>query len=246
MAEAEPVIRAVLPDANVPTSVRSSGVPVVHGSDVGPGLDPRHLARRARRRDRLRHRRSATSTSARPGPSRVRSLTPELSKGLEFDLVVLVDPETFGDRHRGSGRPLRRDDPGDPAAGHPHQLLTRACEDARRRSRGGRPGQRAERDVVGRFEGKRAVVTGAAGGVGQATVEMFASEGASVVGLDLNASDGVLACDVSDEGSVRTAVDAAAKQLGGLDIVVNVAGIDQFRKFEDLDVATGSVTSAST
>ena len=32
MAEAEPVIRAVLPDANVPTSIRSSGVPVVHGS----------------------------------------------------------------------------------------------------------------------------------------------------------------------------------------------------------------------
>ena len=56
MAEAEPVIRAVLPDANVPTSIRSSGVPVVHGSVVGPGLDPRHLARRARRRDRLRHR----------------------------------------------------------------------------------------------------------------------------------------------------------------------------------------------
>ena len=41
MAEAEPVIRAVLPDANVPTSIRSSGVPVVHGSVVGAGLDPR-------------------------------------------------------------------------------------------------------------------------------------------------------------------------------------------------------------
>ena len=41
MAEAEPVIRAVLPDANVPTSIRSSGVPVVHGSAVGSGLDPR-------------------------------------------------------------------------------------------------------------------------------------------------------------------------------------------------------------
>ena len=60
MAEAEPVIRAVLPDANVPTSIRSSGVPVVHGSVVGPGLDPRDLAGRARRRDRLRHRRIPT------------------------------------------------------------------------------------------------------------------------------------------------------------------------------------------
>ena len=94
MAEAEPVIRAVLPDANVPTSIRSSGVPVVHGSAAGAGLDPRHLARRARRGrgDRLRHRRSRRSAAT----SRVRSLTPELAKGLEFDLVVLVDPESFG------------------------------------------------------------------------------------------------------------------------------------------------------
>jgi hypothetical protein len=91
MAEAEPIIRAVLPDANVPTSIRSGGVPVVHGSvsDLGPILgtwlaahaegvacvigDPRFLA-----------------------TSRVQSLTPELSKGLEFDLVVLIDPEAFG------------------------------------------------------------------------------------------------------------------------------------------------------
>ena len=69
MAEAEPVIRAVLPDANVPTSIRSSGVPVVHGSAVGPGLDPRHLARRARRRDRLRHRRPRRS-GRRPASGR--------------------------------------------------------------------------------------------------------------------------------------------------------------------------------
>ena len=59
----------------------------------GAGLDPRHLARRACRRDRLRHRRSHGTFRA---TSRVRSLTPELSKGLEFDLVVLIDPEAFG------------------------------------------------------------------------------------------------------------------------------------------------------
>ena len=47
MAEAEPVIRAVLPDANVPTSIRSSGVPVVHGSVSELRLDPGQLARRA-------------------------------------------------------------------------------------------------------------------------------------------------------------------------------------------------------
>ncbi len=92
--------------------------------------------------------------------------------------------------------------------------------------------------MAGRFEGKRALVTGAAGGVGAATVELLAGEGASVVGVDLNATGDVLACDVSDEASVRAAVASAVDRLGGLDIVVNVAGIDQFRRFEDLDVAT--------
>lgn len=89
-----------------------------------------------------------------------------------------------------------------------------------------------------RFDGKRALVTGASGGVGRSTVELLEEEGASVVGLDLAPGDGVLACDVSDEASVRAAVAEAARLLGGIDIVVNVAGIDQFRRFEDLDVAT--------
>lgn len=92
--------------------------------------------------------------------------------------------------------------------------------------------------MTGRFEGRRALVTGAAGGVGRATVELLREEGASVVGLDLAAGEDVLACDVSDETSVRTAVAEAAERLGGLDVVVNVAGIDQFRRFEDLDAAT--------
>jgi DNA helicase IV len=96
MAEAEPVIRAALPDANVPTSIRSGGVPVVHGSasDLGSILDT-WLATHSDgivcvigAGDIDDHAVSATS--------RVRSLTPELSKGLEFDLVVLIDPETFG------------------------------------------------------------------------------------------------------------------------------------------------------
>jgi DNA helicase IV len=100
MAEAEPVIRAALPDANVPTSIRSSGVPVVraHVSDLGSILD-NWLAAHAdgiacvidaghRALQNVR-----TVTRQRP---RVRSLTPELSKGLEFDLVVLIDPEAFG------------------------------------------------------------------------------------------------------------------------------------------------------
>ncbi|WDV56440.1 RNA polymerase recycling motor ATPase HelR [Streptomyces coeruleorubidus] len=92
MAEAEPVIRAALPDANVPTSIRSGGVPVVHGSTaelhsvLGTwlGAHPDGIAC------------VIGDPAFRPASPRVRSLTPELSKGLEFDLVVLVDPEDFG------------------------------------------------------------------------------------------------------------------------------------------------------
>ncbi|ABW12754.1 putative superfamily I DNA and RNA helicase [Parafrankia sp. EAN1pec] len=91
MAEAEPVIRTVLPDANVPTSIRGSGIPVQHGStsDLDSVLDS-WLAAHA---DGIAC--VIGDPTFRP-TSRVRSLTPELSKGLEFDLVILVDPETFG------------------------------------------------------------------------------------------------------------------------------------------------------
>lgn len=91
MAEAEPVIRAVFPDANVPTSIRSGGVPVLHGpaSDLGSILDT-WLAAHAEGIA------CVVGDPAFPATSRVRSLTPELSKGLEFDLVVLIDPQAFG------------------------------------------------------------------------------------------------------------------------------------------------------
>lgn len=97
MAEAEPVIRAVLPDANVPTSIRSGGVPVVHGSasDLRPVLD----AWLAENTDGIA---CVIGDPAFRGTSRVRSLTPELAKGLEFDLVVLVDPEAFGEGVEGA------------------------------------------------------------------------------------------------------------------------------------------------
>lgn len=91
MAEAEPVVRAVLPDANVPTSIRSSGIPVAYGAAadlrvlVSAWLDehPEGVA-------------CVIGSPSFRATSRVRSLTPALSKGLEFDLVVLVDPESFG------------------------------------------------------------------------------------------------------------------------------------------------------
>jgi hypothetical protein len=96
MAEAEPVIRAVLPDANVPTSIRSTDVPVIHGSasDLGSILD----AWLAAHSDGIACVIGAgdIKDGAFRATSRVRSLTPELSKGLEFDLVVLIDPEAFG------------------------------------------------------------------------------------------------------------------------------------------------------
>ncbi|MFF4249673.1 RNA polymerase recycling motor ATPase HelR [Streptomyces sp. NPDC001663] len=97
MAEAEPVIRAALPDANVPTSIRSGGVPVVHGSvsDRDSILDT-WLAAHA---DGIA---CVIGDPAFRTTSRVRSLTPELSKGLEFDLVVLVDPEKFGEGIEGA------------------------------------------------------------------------------------------------------------------------------------------------
>jgi hypothetical protein len=93
MAEAEPVIRAVLPDANVPNSIRSSGVPVVHGaaSELGSILDT-WLAEHAEGEGIA----CVIGDPTFRAQSRVRSLTPELVKGLEFDLVVLVDPEAFG------------------------------------------------------------------------------------------------------------------------------------------------------
>ncbi|MFG3365913.1 RNA polymerase recycling motor ATPase HelR [Streptomyces sp. NPDC048156] len=91
MTEAEPVIRAELPDANVPTSVRRSGTPVVRGPVTGLDsvLDTWLAA----------HDEGIACVIGDPtfrATSRVRSLSPELSKGLEFDLVVLVDPEEFG------------------------------------------------------------------------------------------------------------------------------------------------------
>ncbi|ANZ21280.1 DNA/RNA helicase, superfamily I [Streptomyces noursei ATCC 11455] len=91
MSEAELVIRAELPDANVPTSIRSSGVPVAHGSvaDRDSILDAWLAA----------HADGIACVIGDPtfrATSRVRSLAPELTKGLEFDLVVLVDPEEFG------------------------------------------------------------------------------------------------------------------------------------------------------
>jgi superfamily I DNA/RNA helicase len=97
MAEAEPVIRAAIPDANVPTSIRSTGRPV------------RHLP--AGERDAVlsewiaEHPDGIACVIGDPAfapVDRIASLTPESAKGLEFDLVVLADPESWGDGIEGA------------------------------------------------------------------------------------------------------------------------------------------------
>jgi hypothetical protein len=97
MAVAEPVIRLALPDANVPTSIRHSGVPVRYGdvADLAVVLEEWLAANTE----------GIACVIGHPtfgGTPRVRSLTPELAKGLEFDLVVLVDPKRFGDGIEGA------------------------------------------------------------------------------------------------------------------------------------------------
>ena len=91
MVEAEPVIRAAIPDANVPTSIRRTGVPVQHGSTSE--LDSILQGWLAEHAEGVACVIGDPTFQATP---RVRSLSPELTKGLEFDLVVLVDPESSG------------------------------------------------------------------------------------------------------------------------------------------------------
>ena len=75
------------------------------------------------------------------------------------------------------------------------------------------------------LEGRRVIVTGAASGLGAATARLLRRRGARVVGIDLLAADGILAADVTEPEQVRAAVAGAVETLGGLDILVNDAGV---------------------
>jgi NAD(P)-dependent dehydrogenase (short-subunit alcohol dehydrogenase family) len=78
------------------------------------------------------------------------------------------------------------------------------------------------------------VVTGAAGGIGRATVSALADDGWTVVGLDraTDESAGVLGCDVTDVEAVRRVVDIVAAEHGRLDAIVNAAGAGSPVAFE--------------
>ena len=86
------------------------------------------------------------------------------------------------------------------------------------------------RAPVGRLAGKAAIVTGAAGGIGRATVEAYIREGARVAAMDLAGPLDLarftdpavlpIACDLADRGAIQTATEQAAQALGGLDIFV--------------------------
>ena len=103
------------------------------------------------------------------------------------------------------------------------------------------------------MQGRRCLITGAAGGVGAATARRLCEQGAAVVGTDLDA-DAVnrlagelagdafeahaLVLDVTNDEEVRTAVEAAARVLGGLDTLIANAGILTVARIEDLSPET--------
>ncbi|WP_201155142.1 glucose 1-dehydrogenase [Rhodothalassium salexigens] len=92
-------------------------------------------------------------------------------------------------------------------------------------------------DAIGRLAGKRALITGGAGGIGSATARLFLAHGAAVAVSDIDAAGArrtaadlgggtvALAHDVTDEAAWTAAVAATVEALGGLDILVNNAGI---------------------
>ena len=99
--------------------------------------------------------------------------------------------------------------------------------------------------VTGKLAARRVLITGGASGMGRAIAELFASEGAQLALLDLNAA-GVadtarvlgaagFACDVSDRASVQAFVADAGQAMGGIDGIVNAAGILDIKPFAELD-----------
>ena len=81
---------------------------------------------------------------------------------------------------------------------------------------------------MGRLDGKVCVITGAKGGIGAASAELFGREGATVVGVDHDddgPGDQAVACDVTDEDAVRDLYARVRERYGHIDVLFNNAGI---------------------
>ena len=99
-----------------------------------------------------------------------------------------------------------------------------------------------------RLTGRKILITGGASGIGRATCALFVQEGASVVVLDRNTADvadvRAIAADVSDAGSVARTMQEAAQMMGGLDGLVNAAGVFINKDLMETDAQTWNTTIA--